>query len=53
MKIIIPIIYQIILCLNLFEYLFVTKSANAFFPIINEPNQEELRSTSIKLVQIY
>ena len=49
MKKIIPIIYQIIICLNLFEYLFLTKSVNAFFPVINEPSQRELRSTSIKI----
>ena len=49
MKKTISIIYQIIICLNLFEYLFLTKSVNAFFPVINEPSQQELRSTSIKI----
>ena len=51
MKKAIPIIYQIILFLNLFEYVFITKASNAFVPVINEPNKQELKSTSIKIGQ--
>ena len=42
-------IYQIILCLSLFEYFLLTKPSDAFFPVINEPNKEELESTSIQI----
>ena len=46
MKKIIP---QIILFINLFECFLISKSSNAFFPIINEPNQQELEYTSIQI----
>ena len=49
MKKIITKISQIILFISLFEYFFISKSSNAFFPIINEPNQEELEYTSIQI----
>ena len=42
-------IYQVILCLALFEYFLITKSSNAFIPVINEPSQQEFESTSIKI----
>jgi len=51
MKKTIQLFYQIIICINLFEYLFLPKSSNAFFPVINEPSQHELKSTSIKIGQ--
>tara|TARA_Y100001968_G_C19313660_1_gene695486 strand:+ start:201 stop:1070 length:870 start_codon:yes stop_codon:yes gene_type:complete len=39
----------LLLSLNLWGVYFGQKAANAFFPIINEPNQEELESTSIQI----
>ena len=51
MKKTIPIIYQIILFLSLFENVFITKASNAFVPVINEPSKQELKSTSIKIGQ--
>ena len=45
----IPKIYKFIICISLFECFLVTKSINAFFPKINEPNQEELKSTSVQI----
>ena len=49
MKIKFPHIYKFIFCLSLFESFLITKSLNAFFPKINEPNQEELKSTSVQI----
>ena len=49
MKKIIFSIYNLIVFLSLCEYLIITKSSYAFIPIINEPNQEELKSTSIQI----
>ena len=49
MKKIIITIYQVILCIGLFEYFLITKSSNAFFPVINEPNQKELEYTSLEI----
>ena len=40
---------QILLCLNLADCFLLTKVSDAFFPVINEPNQEELESTSIQI----
>ena len=45
----IPNIYKFIICLSIFECFLITKSINAFFPKINEPNQEELKSTSLQI----
>ncbi|WP_269611816.1 tetratricopeptide repeat protein [Prochlorococcus marinus] len=45
----IPNIYKFIICLSIFECFLITKSINAFFPKINEPNQEELKSTSVQI----
>ena len=45
----IPNIYKFIICLSLFECFLITQSINAFFPKINEPNQEELKSTSLQI----
>ena len=45
----IPNIYKFILYLSLVESCFITKSSNAFFPKINEPNQQELKSTAIQI----
>ncbi len=42
-------IFKFILSLTLFELFTVTKSSYAFFPKINEPNQQELESTSIQI----
>ena len=42
-------IYQIILCIILFEYFSITRKSEAFLPIINEPTQNELESTSIQI----
>ncbi len=50
MRKIITITYQVIIFFSLFEYLFITKSS-AFIPILNEPSQEELELTSIKIGQ--
>ncbi len=41
--------FRILLSVSLFESFLITSSSNAFFPIINEPNQEELKSTSLQL----
>ena len=45
----IPNIYKFIIFLSIFECFLTTKSINAFFPKINEPNQEELKSTSVQI----
>ena len=42
-------IYQLFLCLSLIESFIITKSSNSFFPTINEPNEQELQSTSIQM----
>ena len=42
-------IYLFLLCLSLFESCIITKSSTAFFPKINEPNQQEFESTSIQI----
>ena len=42
-------IYQVIICLIIFEYFSLNKSSKAFIPTINEPTQEELKSTSIQI----
>mgnify|MGYP001361770201 CR=1 FL=1 len=42
-------VYQLILCLILLEFGIVTRSSNAFIPTINEPNAQELESTSIQI----
>ena len=47
----IPNIYKFIICLSIFECFLITKSINAFFPKINEPNQEELKSTSVQIAK--
>ncbi|WP_269623929.1 tetratricopeptide repeat protein [Prochlorococcus marinus] len=44
-----PKINQFLMCLVLFEICVSTSSSNAFFPKINEPNTQELESTSIKI----
>ena len=49
MKKVIPTFFKCLLCLSLLEYLLIAKSSNAFFPLINEPNQQELKLTSIQL----
>tara|TARA_Y100001968_G_scaffold285536_1_gene285599 strand:- start:47 stop:916 length:870 start_codon:yes stop_codon:yes gene_type:complete len=41
--------YQFLIYLVLLESSIITKSSNAFFPRINEPNQQELESTSIQI----
>tara|TARA_B100000579_G_scaffold400888_1_gene382916 strand:+ start:375 stop:1244 length:870 start_codon:yes stop_codon:yes gene_type:complete len=43
------IIYKFIIFFSLFESLLLTKSLKAFIPTINEPNQKELKSTSIQI----
>ena len=42
-------ICKFLLCLSLFEYYIITKFSSAFFPKINEPNQQEFESTSIQI----
>ena len=42
-------IFKYLLSLSLIETFFVTNSSIAFFPRINEPNQQELKSTSIQI----
>ncbi len=42
-------IYPFILCLSLLESILIIKPSNAFFPRINEPNQQEFESTSIQI----
>ena len=49
MKIYFLKIYQLVLSLIIFESCLITKSSNAFFPRINEPNKHELESTSIQI----
>ncbi len=49
MKKIIRTTYQLILSLSLFECFLISKSSNAFFPKINEPNQQELEFTSLQI----
>ena len=49
MKIYFLRIYKFILCLVIFESFLVTRSSNAFFPRINEPSKNELKSTSIQI----
>ena len=44
----IPRICTFILCLSLYESFLINQSS-AFFPKINEPNQQELESTSIQI----
>ena len=41
--------FQFLLCLCLYEFFILNKTLNAFLPIINEPNKEELDFTSIQL----
>ena len=41
-------IYIFILCLSLFKSFFINQSF-AFFPQINEPNKQELKSTAIRI----
>ena len=49
MKKIIIKIYQFIFFLNLFEFFLMTSSSEAFIPTLNEPNQKELKSSSIQI----
>jgi tetratricopeptide (TPR) repeat protein len=49
MKKIVPTIYQFILCISLLEFSIVTRLSEAFSPTINEPNKEELESSSIQI----
>ena len=49
MKKIIPTIFHFIIFLTIFENFIFTRSSNAFFPKINEPNKQELSSTSKKI----
>ncbi len=42
-------IFKYLLGLSLIEAFFITTSSIAFFPRINEPNQQELESTSIQI----
>ena len=49
MKKIIPIIYQFTLCISLLEFSIINRPSKAFFPTINEPNKEELESSSIQI----
>ena len=51
MKTIIPTTIKVILCLTLIDQLLITKTSKAFLPIINEPNQQEFKSTSIEIGQ--
>ena len=41
--------YQFLLILCLFESSTISKPSNAFFPKVNEPNKQELKSTSIQI----
>ena len=45
----IAIILYLLIGLNLFESFSTTKPSNAFFPRVNEPNEKELKSTSIQI----
>ena len=49
MKKIITAITHLTLSLSLFESFLIPTALNAFTPIINEPNQKELKSTSIEI----
>ena len=44
-------IFQLFLYLSIFDFFLITKLSNAFIPKINEPNQQELNSTSIQIGQ--
>ena len=45
----IKIFYHFLLCLSLHEPFLITRASNAFFPFINEPSLEQLKSTSIQI----
>ena len=49
MKKIIPTIYQFIICISLLEFSIINRSLEAFSPTINEPNKQELESSSIQI----
>ena len=42
-------IFKYLLSLSLIEAFFLTTSSIAFFPRINEPSQQEFKSTSIQI----
>ena len=42
-------VFKCLLSLSLIETFFVSNSAIAFFPRVNEPNQQELQTTSIQI----
>jgi len=42
-------IYKFILYLSLVESFLITQSSNAFFPKINEPSTQELKSTAVQI----
>ncbi len=42
-------IYQLILYLCILEFFLINKSSNSLVPTINEPSQQELKSTSIQI----
>jgi len=44
-----PKIYLFIICLSLLEFSLSIRSSYGFFPKINEPNKQELESTSIQI----
>ena len=44
----IPTIFRFILCLSLFECFLINRSS-AFIPKINEPSEQELKSTAIQI----
>ena len=52
MKKFILVINNFLIGLGLIEMCFITKSTDAFFPIINEPSKQELKSSSIKIGKI-
>tara|TARA_Y100001968_G_scaffold82468_1_gene73520 strand:+ start:519 stop:1388 length:870 start_codon:yes stop_codon:yes gene_type:complete len=49
MKKIFSTIYQFLIFVFLIESCILSKSSNAFFPRINEPNKQELESTSMEI----
>ena len=49
MKKILPYIYRGILYIIVFEGFIISRLSTAFFPIINEPNHKELKSSSIEI----
>ena len=49
MKILFRNLSKFLICLIVFDSYMITKSSNAFIPRINEPNEKELKSSSLQI----